>query len=172
MKEKQTQEIAKENMIRIYDEELLKRLNSFYDRNKVMLLNKNKMFIDFIKLGLDLAEKLEKDRWAFNNETKTMMESIQFLTKRMNIFLKFSEHFIEETYANSQVNQDLACRVYSLLYQDCGDLTKAMLDGGEYDFLPKLLQEKKENLQAECHKRIAMWKKEKDEAKEADENEN
>lgn len=159
-------------MIRIYDEDLLKRLNSFYDRNKAMLLNKNKMFVDFIKHGLDLAEKLEKYRWAFNNETKTIMESVQFLTKRLNIFLKFSEHFVEDIYANSQVNQDLACRVYSLLYQDCGDFTRARIDGGEYDCLPELLQEKKENLQAECHKQIAMWKKEKDETKEVAENEN
>lgn len=166
MKEKQTQEIAKENMIRIYDEGLLKRLNSFYGRNKAMSLNKNKMFVDLIKLGLDLAEKGEKDRWAFHNETQTIFDSMKNLTKRLNIFLKFSEHFIEEIYASGQINQDMICRVYKMLYDKCGDFTKEQLDEGNYDFLPKLLQEKKENLQDECHKRIALWKKEKDESRE------
>lgn len=171
MKEKQTQEITQQNMIRIYDKELLKRLNAFYDKNKALVPHKNKFLVNLIELGLGLAEKQEKDRWAFNNETKTMMESVQFLTKRLNIFLKFSEHFVEDIYANNQVNQDLICRVYSLLYQDCGDFTKARINGGECDRLPELLQEKKENLQAECHKRIAMWKKEKEESIEPKKNE-
>lgn len=35
MKDKQTQEITKENMIRIYDEDLLKRLNLFYEKIEV-----------------------------------------------------------------------------------------------------------------------------------------
>ena len=167
MKETQTQEITKGNMIRVYDEDLLKRLNSYYERNKALLINKNKMFVDLIKLGLDLAEKGEKDRWAYYNEKQTIIDSMQNLTKRLNIFLKFSEHFIEETYASGQVNQDMICRVYKLLYEKCGDLTKAQLDGGEYDFLPELLREKKEDLQAECHTKIALWKKEKDERKES-----
>ena len=99
MKEKHTQEITKENMIRIYDEDLLGRLNSFYERNKGLVISKNKIFVDLIELGLDLAEKKEKDRWAFYNDTQTVFESIKNLTKRLNIFLKFSEHFIEEIYA-------------------------------------------------------------------------
>ncbi|MGN1222778.1 MAG: hypothetical protein ACI4T1_01450 [Christensenellales bacterium] len=141
MKGKQTQEIAKENMIRIYDEGLLKRLNSFYERNKALTLSKNKIFVDLIKLGLDLAEKEEKNRWAFYNDTQTVFESIKNITKRLNIFLKFSEHFIEETYASGQTNQDMLCRVYKMLYEKCGDFTKEQLDEGDYDFLPELLQE-------------------------------
>lgn len=85
------------------------------------------------------------------------------LTKRLNIFLKFSEHFIEEIYADGQTNQDMLCRVYKMLYDKCGDFTKEQLDYGDYDFLPELLQEKNENLQTECHSKIALWKKEKDE---------
>ncbi|MGN0961136.1 MAG: hypothetical protein ACI4PF_02920 [Christensenellales bacterium] len=163
MKEKQTQEITKENMIRIYDEDLLKRLNLFYGRNKALTLSKNKIFVDLIRLGLDLAEKEEKNRWAFHNETQTIFDSMKNLTKRLNIFLKFSEHFIEEIYAGGQINQDMLCRVYKMLYDKCSDFTKEELDYGDYDFLPELLQEKNERLQADCHHKIAMWKKEKDE---------
>lgn len=166
MKVKQTQEITRENMIRIYDEDLLKRLNSFYGRNKALTLSKNKIFVDLIKLGLDLAEKEEKNRWAFHNETQTVFESIKNLTKRLNIFLKFSEHFIEEIYVSGQTNQDMLCRVYKMIYDKCGDFTKEELDYGDYDFLPELLQEKNEKLQAECHNKIALWKKEKDESNE------
>ena len=166
MKGKQTREITEKNMIRIYDEDLLKRLNSFYERNGALGFSKNKIFVDFIKLGLDLAEKEEKNRWAFQNETQTVFDSIKNLTKRLNIFLKFSEHFIEEIYASGQINQDLMCRVYKMLYDKCSDFTKEELDYGEYDFLPELLQEKNKNLQEECHHKIAMWKKEKDEDEE------
>ncbi len=172
MKEKRTQEITKENMIRIYDEELLKKLNAFYDKNKALIPHKSKFLVDLIELGLGLAEKQEKDKWAFHNNTQTIMESVQYLSKRLNIFLKFSEHFIEEVYASGQINQDMLCRVYRLLYEDCGDFTKGQLDGGEYDFLTELLQEKKEDLQDECHKKIAMWKKEKDEDKESTNSDN
>lgn len=172
MKEKQTQKITQENMIRVYDEGLLKRLNLFYGRNEMVLPNKNKMFVDLIKLGLDLAEKGEKDRWAYYNEKQTIIDSVQNLTKRLNIFLKFSEHFIEEMYASGQINQDMICRVYKMLYEKAGEFTKEELDEGDYDFLPKLLQEKKENLQDECHNKIAMWKKEKEENKECANGEN
>lgn len=172
MKEKQTQEITKENMIRIYDEDLLKRLNSFYERNGALGLSKNKIFVDLIKLGLDLAEKEEKNRWAFQNETQTVFESIKNLTKRLNIFLKFSERFVEEIYAGGQTNQDMLCRVYKMLYDKCNDITKEELDYGDYDFLPELLQEKNERLQAECHRKIALWKKEKDENLETTKSEN
>jgi len=60
MQEKQPQEITKENMIKIYDEDLLKRLNLFYERNKGLTVSMNKIFVDLIKLGLDLAEKKNK----------------------------------------------------------------------------------------------------------------
>lgn len=172
MKEKHTQEITKENMIRIHVEDLLKRLNSFYERNKGLAISKNKIFVDLIELGLDLAEKKEKDRWAFYNETQTIFDSMKNLTKRLNIFLKFSEHFIEEIYASGQTNQDMLCRVYKMLYDKCGDFTKEELDYGEYDFLPELLQEKNKNLQEECHHKIALWKKEKDENAETIKSEN
>lgn len=129
-----------------------------------MTPNKNKIFVDLIRLGLDLAEKEEKNQWAFHNETQTIFDSMKNLTKRLNIFLKFSEHFIEEIYACGQTNQDMICRVDKMLYDKCGDFTKEQLDYGDYDFLPDLLQEKNENLQAECHKKIALWKKEKAES--------
>lgn len=108
-----------------------------------MMIHKNKFLVNLIELGLGLAEKQEKDKWAYHNETKTIMESVQFLTKRLNIFLKFSEHFIEEMYAGGQINQDMVCRVYKLLYEKTGDFTKEQFDEGGDDFLPKLLQEKK-----------------------------
>lgn len=172
MREKQTREITEQNMVRIYDKELLKKLNTFYGKNKAMMPHKNKFLVNLIELGLGLAEKQEKDKWAYHNETKTITEGVQFLTKRLNIFLKFSEHFIEEIYADGQINQDMVCRIYNMLYEKAGDFTKEQLDEGDYDFLPNLLQEKKESLQAECHNKIAMWKKEKEENGETAKSEN
>ncbi len=128
-----------------------------------MALNKNKMFVYLINLGLDIAEKGEKYCWAYYNKKQIIIDSVQNLMKRLNFFLKFSEHFIEEIYAVGQTNQDMLCRVYKMLYNKWGDFTKEQLDEGDYDFLLELLQEKKENLQADCHNKITLWKKEKDE---------
>ncbi len=65
MKEKRVQEITKENMIRIYDEKLLKKLNAFYDKNKALIPYKNKFWVDLIELAVEnlnsnLMQKIDK----------------------------------------------------------------------------------------------------------------
>ena len=104
--------ITKENNVRIKDEELISKLNAAFEKFDIGDTSKNTFLVYLLKLGLNTYQKQWKDNWALKNETTTLLDAIHEHTKRMNFFIKFSKPFIEETYANNEINQLLLLRMY------------------------------------------------------------
>lgn len=104
--------ITKENNVRIKDEELISKLNVAFEKFDIGDTSKNTFLVYLLKLGLNTYQKQWKDNWALKNETTTLLDAIHEHTKRMNFFIKFSKPFIEETYANNEINQLLLLRMY------------------------------------------------------------
>lgn len=104
--------ITKENNVRIKDEELISRLNVAFEKFDIGDTSKNTFLVYLLKLSLNTYQKQWKDNWALKNETTTLLDAIHEHTKRMNFFIKFSKPFIEETYANNEINQLLLLRMY------------------------------------------------------------
>lgn len=104
--------ITKENNVRIKDEELISKLNFAFEKFDIGDTSKNTFLVYLLKLGFNTYQKQWKDNWALKNETTTLLDAIHEHTKRMNFFIKFSKPFIEETYANNEINQLLLLRMY------------------------------------------------------------
>lgn len=143
--------ITKENIVRIRDEKVLEKLNNVYDKYKdIVYTSKNNFLIDVIKLGVDVLEKQEKDNWAIKNEKQTLLDAIHEHTKRMNYFIKFSKPFIQTTYADSEINQQLLCLILNYLIENMDDFDKRhfLNDLQKHINLPEVLERKKSDLRA------------------------
>ena len=131
--------ITKENNVRIKDDELISRLNTAFTKFDIGDTSKNTFLVYLLKIGVATYEKQWKDNWAIKNETTTLLDAIHEHTKRMNFFIKFSKPFIEETYANNEINQTLLLRMYrNMLDKLSPEEKQAFKEVVEYyDKLPK-----------------------------------
>lgn len=103
---KEKDEIQRDNVVRIYDDELLNSLNDEYSNLQgFMYSSKNAFLNDVLKLGIKVLKKQNDDNWAIKNETTTLLDAIHEHTKRMNFFIKFSQPFIKTAYADCEINQ-------------------------------------------------------------------
>lgn len=131
--------ITKENNVRIKDEELISKLNVAFEKFDIGDTSKNTFLVYLLKLGLNTYQKQWKDNWALKNETTTLLDAIHEHTKRMNFFIKFSKPFIEETYANNEINQLLLLRMYHKMLDKLSPAEKQEFKEvvEYYDKLPK-----------------------------------
>lgn len=103
---KEKDKIGRDNVVRIYDNELLDNLNDEYTNlQEFMYSSKNAFLNDVLKLGVKVLKKQNDDNWAIKNETMTLLDAIHEHTKRMNFFIKFSQPFIKTAYADGEINQ-------------------------------------------------------------------
>lgn len=103
---KEKDKIGRDNVVRIYDNELLDNLNDEYTNlQEFMYSSKNAFLNDVLKLGVKVLKKQNDDNWAIKNETMTLLDAIHEHTKRMNFFIKFSQPFIKTAYADCEINQ-------------------------------------------------------------------
>ncbi len=140
--------ITKENNVRIKDDELRSRLNTAFTKYDIGDTSKNTFLVYLLKIGVATYEKQWKDNWAIKNETTTLLDAIHEHTKRMNFFIKFSKPFIEETYANNEINQTLLLRMYrNMLDKLSPEEKQAFKEVVEYyDKLPKELEISKKKM--------------------------
>ena len=131
--------ITKENNVRIKDDELISRLNTAFTKFDIGDTSKNTFLVYLLKIGVATYEKQRKDNWAIKNETTTLLDAIHEHTKRMNFFIKFSKPFIEETYANNEINQTLLLRMYRNMLEEMSPEERKAFNGfvENYDKLPK-----------------------------------
>ena len=131
--------ITKENNVRIKDDVLISRLNTAFKKFDIGDTSKNTFLVHLLKLGVATYEKEWKDSWAVKNETTTLLDAIHEHTKRMNFFIKFSKPFIEETYANNEINQLLLLRMYHKMIENLSTEEKQEFKETVeyYDKLPK-----------------------------------
>ena len=131
--------ITKENNVRIKDDMLISRLNTAFKKFDIGDTSKNTFLVHLLKLGVATYEKEWKDSWAVKNETTTLLDAIHEHTKRMNFFIKFSKPFIEETYANNEINQLLLLRMYHKMIEKLSPEEKREFKetAEYYDKLPK-----------------------------------
>ena len=144
----QNKEITSNNLIRIKDEKVVDTLNEMYEKTKNTYQSKNKFFNDIIKLGVQVLQKQEKDNWAIQNEKQTLLDAIHEYTKRMNYFIKFSKPFIQTTYANSEVNQQLMCVILNYFFSkmEVYEKNKFYKNLDLFKVLPKNFEEEKYKL--------------------------
>lgn len=131
--------ITKENNVRIKDDELISRLNTAFTKFDIGDTSKNTFLVYLLKIGVATYEKQWKDNWAIKNETTTLLDAIHEHTKRMNFFIKFSKPFIEETYANNEINQSLLLRMYRNMLEEMSPEERKAFNGfvENYDKLPR-----------------------------------
>lgn len=80
-----------------------------------------------------------------------MFDAIHEHTKRMNYFIKFSKPFIQTTYANSEVNQQLICVILNYFFSkmEVYEKNKFYKNLNLFKVLPEIFEEEKLNLKSD-----------------------
>lgn len=146
---KEKDKIGRDNVVRIYDNELLDNLNDEYTNLQgFMYSSKNAFLNDVLKLGVKVLKKQNDDNWAIKNETTTLLDAIHEHTKRMNFFIKFSQPFIKTAYADCEINQMILSVLLNYMIVKMNKTEKEMFfkDLEKYINLQDVFVEKKKEL--------------------------
>lgn len=146
---KEKDKIGRDNVVRIYDNELLYNLNDEYaNLHRFMYSSKNAFLSDVLKLGVKVLKKQNDDNWAIKNETTTLLDAIHEHTKRMNFFIKFSQPFIKTAYADCEINQMILSVLLNYMIVKMNKTEKEMFfkDLEKYINLQDVFVEKKKDL--------------------------
>lgn len=141
--------IQKENVVRIYDNELLNMLNDEYSKLQGFVYNSRNAFLtEVLRLGIKVLKKQDDDNWALKNETTTLLDAIHEHTKRMNFFIKFSQPFIKTAYADSEINQMILSILlnYMIVKMDKTEKELFLNDLEKYANLREIFSDKKKEL--------------------------
>jgi len=142
--------IAKENILRIMDENLLAKLNEDYAKKQdTIYTSRNAYLNDVLRIGLEVISKQRKDDWAIKNETTTLLDAIHEYTKRMNFFVKFSQPFIKKSYANLEIIEQMLSVWFNYMVVKMDATEKRLFFEGlsKYAKLPEDFAEVKSELQ-------------------------
>lgn len=108
------------------------------------------LFILFLVLTIIEAQKIVniKTSNGILIEKQTLLDAIHEHTKRMNYFIKFSKPFIQTTYANSEVNQQLMCVILNYFFSNMEvyEKNKFYKNLDLFKILPKNFEEEKYKL--------------------------
>ena len=146
---KKVDKIQRDNLVRIYDNDLLNKLNEQYTfLQKGITISRNTFLNKILELGIDVYKKQEDDNWAIKNETTTLLDAIHEHTKRMNFFIKFSQPFIKTAYADCEINQKLLTAIYNYCIEkmDENEREEFLQDINKYVKLPDELYNEKQKL--------------------------
>lgn len=141
--------IGRDNVVRIYDNELLENLNDEYaNLQGFMYSSKNAFLNEILKLGVKVLKKQNDDNWAIKNETTTLLDAIHEHTKRMNFFIKFSQPFIKTAYADCEINQMILSVLLNYMIVKMNKIEKEIFfkDLEKYINLQDVFVEKKKDL--------------------------
>ena len=146
---KEKDEIQRDNVVRIYDDELLNSLNDEYSNLQGIVYSSRNAFLnDVLKLGIRVLKKQNDDNWAIKNETTTLLDAIHEHTKRMNFFIKFSQPFIKTAYADCEINQMILSILlnYMIVKMDKTEKEMFFKDLEKYGNLRDVFVDKKKEL--------------------------
>ena len=146
---KEKDEIQRDNVVRIYDDELLNSLNDEYSNLQgIVYSSRNVFFNDVLKFGIKVLKKQNDDNWAIKNETTTFLDAIHEHTKRMNFFIKFSQPFIKTAYADCEINQMILSILlnYMIVKMDKTEKEMFFKDLEKYGNLRDVFVDKKKEL--------------------------
>lgn len=141
--------IQRDNVVRIYDDELLNMLNVEYSKMQgIVYSSRNAFLTDVLKLGIKVLKKQDDDNWAIKNETTTLLDAIHEHTKRMNFFIKFSQPFIKTAYADCEINQMILSVLLNYMIVKMGPTEKEMFfkDLEKYANLQEIFLDKKKEM--------------------------
>lgn len=141
--------IQRDNVVRIYDDELLNMLNVEYSKMQgIVYSSRNAFLTDVLKLGIKVLKKQDDDNWAIKNETTTLLDAIHEHTKRMNFFIKFSQPFIKTAYADCEINQMILSVLLNYIIVKMGPTEKEMFfkDLEKYANLQEIFLDKKKEM--------------------------
>ena len=141
--------ISKSNILRIFDDEVLAKLNEDYSKRGDIFTSRNAYLNNVLKVGIDVVAKQRRDNWAIKNETTTLLDAIHEHTKRMNFFVKFSQPFIKKSYANLEINERLLCIMFNYLVERMDEKEKKLFFANlkDYSKLPEEFAEQKMQMQ-------------------------
>ena len=141
--------IPKSNVLRIFDDEVLARLNEDYSKCGDIYTSRNSYLNNVLKVGIEVLTKQRKDDWVIKNETTILLDAIHEHTKRMNFFVKFSQPFIKKSYANLEINERLLCVMFNYLVERMDEKEQKLFFQNlkEYSILPEDFAEQKTQMQ-------------------------
>lgn len=141
--------IPKANVLRIFDDEVLAKLNEDYSKCGDIFTSRNAYLNNVLKVGIDVIAKQRRDDWAIKNETTTLLDAIHEHTKRMNFFVKFSQPFIKKSYANLEINERLLCVMFNYLVKKMDEKEQKLFFQNlkDYSLLPEEFAEQKMQMQ-------------------------
>ena len=141
--------IPKANVLRIFDDEVLAKLNEDYSKCGDIYTSRNAYLNNVLKVGIDVITKQRRDDWAIKNETTTLLDAIHEHTKRMNFFVKFSQPFIKKSYANLEINERLLCVMFNYLVKKMDEKEQKLFFQNlkDYSLLPEEFAEQKMQMQ-------------------------
>lgn len=157
-----------ETKIRIYNTYLLKRLKDYYDKHKKEYSTRNDFLVSLIMEGLNNYEKYDEDKNYLLNQSLTLHERIDDMTKSINTIRDALIDFDQDNFINLQENQLLLLRLYHAFFQvNQNHLDKRFFDAGMFDDLPEGFKEFREMIEANYfHKRKKKDKQKSQENKE------
>lgn len=137
-----------ETKIRIYNTYQLKRLKVYYDKHQKEFPTRNDFLVSLIMEGLDNFEKYDIDKNYLLNQSQTLHERIDEMTKSINKIKDALIDFDQDNFINLQENQLLLLRLYHAFFQvNQNVLDKKYYDAGLYDILPEGFKEFKEMIE-------------------------
>lgn len=141
--------IPKANVLRIFDDEVLGKLNEDYSKCGDIFTSRNAYLNYILNVGVDVIAKQRRDDWAIKNETTTLLDAIHEHTKRMNFFVKFSQPFIKKSYANLEINERLLCVMFNYLVDKMDEKEQKLFFQNlkDYSLLPEEFAEQKMQMQ-------------------------
>ena len=141
--------IPKSNVLRIFDDEVIAKLNEDYSKCGDIFTSRNAYLNYVLKVGIDVIAKQRQDNWAIKNETTTLLDAIHEHTKRMNFFVKFSQPFIKKSYANLEINERMLCVMFNYLVEKMDEKERKMFFKNlkDYSLLPEEFAEQKMQMQ-------------------------
>ena len=141
--------IPKSNVLRIFDDEVIAKLNEDYSKCGDIFTSRNAYLNYVLKVGIDVITKQRRDDWAIKNETTTLLDAIHEHTKRMNFFVKFSQPFIKKSYANLEINERMLCVMFNYLVEKMDEKEQKLFFQNlkDYSLLPEEFAEQKMQMQ-------------------------
>lgn len=141
--------IPKSNVLRIFDDEVIAKLNEDYSKCGDIFTSRNAYLNYVLKVGIDVIAKQRRDDWAIKNETTTLLDAIHEHTKRMNFFVKFSQPFIKKSYANLEINERMLCVMFNYLVEKMDEKEQKLFFQNlkDYSILPEEFAEQKMQMQ-------------------------
>ena len=135
--------------LRIYNSNILERLNKYIDNSTTKHKSQNDLFLSLILDGLELEEVLQEDYQTYANKLTSISEKLSNL-QRVNITSNESlNRTLKSIFISLIINERLLSRLYNMLLNhiENTELRKEYIEAQMYDDLPQELYDFKKDLE-------------------------